>query len=395
MNRYSLPVFFFAVLLACGKARKPTNLYSDEVMIRIADLKDRRSTDSLLLFLTDQNPSRRREAVMAFGSIQDSMAVEHLGKLLSGDQDTLVRSAAAFALGQTPCQGSSRILLQAASKEKNTFILNEILEAYGKTATRWSLAADPSIAPVGIAWSLYRAGLRNIAGPEETKLASLLLDSDQPTEARLAAAHFFSRNAKSIEAYSNLIIQTAVQDPDVEVRMAAASALRKIKTDSASATIRKIMESADDYRVRLNALRSLADRPFGKTKDILLDALDDENANVGISASEVIRDNAEEKYWIELANRVTSIKNARIQANVYQAILEVKEDAGVLEEIKNAYRQSTNPYRQAALLTALQPSPASFEFLHEELLNADTSVVRTSAASALVGINKKKREKPT
>ena len=394
MNRSVLLIFVFVFLFACGKAHKPVNLFSDDVIAHIADLKDRRSTDSLLLFFSDDDPSYRREAVLAFGSVQDSLAVQGIGELLIGDPDTLVRRAAAFALGQTPSNASARILREAASKEKNPAILDEILEAYGKTATQWSPGVDPSVAPCGMAWSLYRAGLRNVAGREENKLAALLLAADQTTETRLAAAHFFSRSARDIEAYADLISQTALLDPDVNVRMAAASALRKIKTDSALITIGKIIESSDDYRVRINALRCLGDRPFGKTKDLLLDALRAKNVNVGITASEVIRDNAEEPYWIELANRVTNIKNARIQANVYQAILRVKENATVLAEIKDNYRQSTNPYQRAALLSALQASPGSFEFIHAELLHADTPVVRTSAALALVAINSHDRFKP-
>lgn len=382
MNRLFL--LLIPLLVSCQK-EKSLNGFSDEIILRIADMKDRRLPDSLYRYFEHDHSPYRREAVLAFGSIQDSMAVEKIRQLLINDPDPSVRKAAAFALGQTVSEKSATALRGAARNENDPDVLNEILEAYGKVSLTWMTLIPTSEAPsAGTAWSLYRAGLRNAVTEKENNLAAALLDQKNTDDTRLAASHFLARGAMNTGPRLQEISQAALSDPNVNVRMAAAYALRKISTDSAITVIAKILESPDDYRVRINALRALQGHPYEKTKDLLLAALGDDNVNVGIAASEVIRDNATERHWIDLANRVSEIKNPRIQANLYQAILSAKDIESITDEVKESYRQSTDPYQRAGLLSVLQ----DFEFIHAELINTDTPVVRSAAASALVAIDR-------
>jgi cyclophilin family peptidyl-prolyl cis-trans isomerase/HEAT repeat protein len=388
MERSLLFCFFLAGLLSCKEATTSVNKFSDPTHIKIADLQDRRALDSLFGFFQHEDSRYRKDAVLAFASIQDSSAVTRIGALLH-DSDTAVRRAAAFALGQTPSAESARLLKDAASKEKETSVLNEILESYGKATRQWT-------APVtltdntqrGEAWSLYRAGLNNaVAQSLNAKAATFLSNQDEKT--RVAAAHFFARSAQN---FNNIlpVIAMATNDVSPDVRMAAAFSLRKITTDSSFIVIEKTLKDKDP-RVRVNAVKALQSFPFEKSKDVLLRMLNDKNINVGIAASEVIRDKGTDQFWVDIANRAGSEKNWRIQANLYQAVVRVKDNKPIIDEIKGLYRESTNPYQQASLITALQETTSTLDFIEQELLKADTPVVRSSAAAALVAINKSRK----
>ncbi len=113
-------IFVFAItalaLACCRHADKPLNKFSDPVRLKIADLKDRRLADSLYPYFYDKNEIYRADAAEAFGSIQDSSAVEKLANLLNTDAVSSVRNAAAFALGQTSKSGLESILLRAVAR---------------------------------------------------------------------------------------------------------------------------------------------------------------------------------------------------------------------------------------------------------------------------------------
>src|SRR4051812_7026787 len=101
MKKAFLFLLIVALMPACKK-KVATNKFADnEKFSAIANLQDRRSTDSLYTYFTDEDAAVRKSAVMAFASIQDSLAIKKLGEVLLADKDSVVRKAAAFALGQT------------------------------------------------------------------------------------------------------------------------------------------------------------------------------------------------------------------------------------------------------------------------------------------------------
>jgi cyclophilin family peptidyl-prolyl cis-trans isomerase/HEAT repeat protein len=395
MNRFLLLLLFAAGLCSCNKSETSINKFADPVMSKIADLQDRRSSDSLYTFFKHENPAYRKEAALAFASIQDSAAVDQLSNLLQADPDTMVRRSAAFSLGQIRSQKSVRLLEAAIANEQDVNVRNEALEAYGKVTRQWKPLTSDADVNEGIAWSLFRSGQNNAVDPQHYSIASSLLAEKENERTRLGAAHFFSRGARNPGKFLSVISNAALNDPSPEVRMAAASALRKIVNDTSLIALENVLKNEKDHRVRVQALAALQAFPFEKSKDHLLGALNDVTVNVGITASEAVKASVTENYWIDLANRVNEIKNWRIQANIYEAILKVTDNKSVIDEIKRNYQNSYNPYQKAALLSALRGSVNSAEFIFQEMTKADTPVVRSSAAGALVALNRSNKFQPS
>lgn len=381
-------VLILSIVSSCKKKERALNKFSDDVLITIADFQDRRAGNSLLKFLNSPEALYRREAALAYGSIQDSSFVPQLSKLLLNDPDSSVRGAAAYTLGQTPCLTSENILFKSSLQEKNQSVLREIVESYGKVATEWNLtlSADDSTISRALAWSYYRMAVRGLSNESLNARATALLNSPD-INTRLAVVHYFARGAKNFARFQNDLIQTAKYDPSDNIRMAAALALQKILSDSSRITAEFLIKTDPDYRVRINAVRALRDFPFSQTKEVLVQALHDSSMNVGITAAETIKGVLTKNDWEEISALARKHEHWRIQANLFEAALAVSNDNELAEEITSVYNGSTNPYQKAALLTALQHSILSYQFVRDQLLINDEPVIKASAASSLVGMN--------
>jgi cyclophilin family peptidyl-prolyl cis-trans isomerase/HEAT repeat protein len=387
---------FFSLLLVlsivrCQRPDQSINKFSDATLIKIADLKDQRLSDSLLLYFNDQNPTYRNEAVQAFGSLQDTTALDKIGKLLVMDQNAGVRKSAAFALGQTPHPSSERILLGALVKEKNNENIYEILQAYGRVTSRWKL--DPktflndSIKTAGLAWSVYRAGLRGKTDSIANGIAKQFLSSSFSVDTRLAAAHYFARSATGFDDAAAGLISSATNDVSPEVRMASTLALGKIPGEASLTALKNIIKTEKDDRVLVNAIRALKNFRYDAVSGYLYDALSNKDIHIGVAASEVIRDAMSEKSWITVSAEINKMSDWRIISNLYEGALREGQHKDLAEEIEERYAKATDPYERAALLGSLKDYPPAMDFVVDELEKADTAVIRSAAANTLVSMN--------
>lgn len=380
-----------AFLCCCQSPEEYINKFSDPVLVKIADLQDRREADSLYPYFTSENALHRRDAVRAFGSLQDSTSVDRLGKVLLSDADPSVREAAAFALGQTHHLSAVRHLLDALEKESSQEVIFEILQAYGKSTREWTLDPsaymDDSTTAAGVAWALYRAGLRGKADPTTNGLAIRLLTSNTSSAIRLGAAHYFARGASDFRTAEKELTAAARSDESPEVRMAAASALGKIHSDSSMAALKSIIKNDKDPRVIANSLRALGSFPYADVKYFLYENLNHRDVNVAIAASEQIIAMVGADDWIEVASLTTQAANWRVMANLYEAALKAGRHPDLAKEIQQNYRTATDPYQKAAFIAALKHHPPARAFVVNELKQTDAAVVRSTAASTLVSMN--------
>jgi len=378
-------------LVCCQTSEQPLNKFSDPHRLKIADFQDRRLADSLYPYLNNPDPVYRRDAVQAFGSLQDVSEIDRIGKLLLMDEDPSVRKAAAFALGQIQDPGCERILLGALVKEKIPDNLFVILQAYGKTTRGWkldpSLFLDDTLKTEGLSWSVYRAGIRGKTDSTANAVATRLLDRSFTERTRLGAAHYFARGAKDFQDAAPALVFAARQDVSASVRMAAALSLGKVSLDTCLSTLKEIIKYENDSRVIVNAIRALGNFPYSQIKHYLYEALNNKDTNVGIAASELILDTVIPDDWIEVSSLTNHASNWRIQANLYQAALKAGKNKDLAREIQGRYKKAQEPFQRAAFLEALKYFPEGYAFVERELRNADTATVRTAAAATLVAMN--------
>jgi cyclophilin family peptidyl-prolyl cis-trans isomerase/HEAT repeat protein len=365
VNR-SLVLLSLIVCLACSEKKK-------ESLPNIADLQDRRNTDSLLIYLSSEDTVLRKKAALAFASVQDTSAIGKLGELKDIE--------AVFALGQ---MYSNRAVDKLKSHINEPGNQREAYEALGKVMRSddldlFSTETKDTSALAGIAWGIYRAGVRGVSDSASVNRAlAILADPTSGRSARLGAAQFFSRAPYRQTAPIATVLNNVSNDADAEIRMAVVNALGKVKEELGIAGLTRAVDDSD-YRVRVNAMRALRAQPWNVSKPLFEKAFKDPNVNVHVAAAEVIINIAPAKDAKTILSWAKAESNWRAQALLYECVAKLKVD--VEQEVMELYKNSTNDYQKAALLSVLK----DVDFIFTEYKNNQAKIIKSTAAGEIAG----------
>ncbi|MBF9222183.1 peptidylprolyl isomerase [Hymenobacter ruricola] len=428
--------FWPLLLLAAACARTPrpstglANKYHDATIRQIGAAQDERNTAALLPFLSNANPTYRREAALAFASVQAPAAVPGLLPLLR-DAAPDVRRAAAYALGQIGDSTAVDSLRVRVLKENDDQVRRYVHEALGRTVTRRNLpelwrveTLNDTARNAALALGLSRAALRGLVSPETIRRTVLLLNSPKlPVRARVQAAVGLSRtrglDADLKRLAETTLVRVAQKDRSYAVRAAAASALGKIANNPAKSaeaaktgevtfydghstaprpatTLARLATKDRDYRVRLSAIRAL---PFGQedyaaSRKALFYVLANDQPAVALTAAEWLLAHAKGESGAALAALADGNKQAspRVRAALLQAAVHHASPAArpsLVETIEKRYPTAPTVYEKGFLLQALGEDPAAFDFVRTEAFAAGQSpVVAGYALTALLAMRR-------
>ena len=428
------------LLAACARTPRPradlNNKYHDATIRQIGTAQDERNFAALLPFLTNPNPTYRREAALALASVQAPVVVPGLLPLLR-DAEPSVRRAAAYALGQI---GDSTIvdsLRMRVLEEKDGQVRRYVHEALGRTVTRRSLpelwrveTLTDTARAAALAWGLSRAALRGLVSPESIRRTVLVLNSPKlPDRGRLAAVVGLSRtrgfDADLARLTETTLLRMAQKDRSYAVRAAAASTLGRIaalvpvpatslpteaavttaaiapaapvtptspigKTAVGPAAVLAHLATKDpDYRVRLSAIRALPFGPgnYGASRTAVFYALRHDRALVALTAAEWLLAHAKGEAGASLATLADGNKQAslRVRAALLRVAVRHASPAArpsLVEAIEKRYPTVPTVYEKGFLLEALGEDPTAFDFVRQEAFGAGQSPVVAGYALA-------------
>jgi len=375
----------------------PINKFADPEIRAIYTWQDERKTDSLLTFLHHQNPVYRTEVALAFASVQDKKAIPDLSILLK-DKEALVRKAAAYALGQMSEQSAEPILLEHIVSEKIPAVKAEMLEALGKCATQKgldfliNLISSDQVITTGQAWGLYRTNAKNLNYTKAVTTAAQMLSAKNTQSARLGAIHFLARTpGLALSDQVAPIISAAQSDPAADVRMAAAQALGKIKSDQVTITLLQLVQQDPDYRVQINALKALNKADFPKIKEVVYRSLIHKNPNMAITAADFVMTNAPAGEAAFILQKAKQVANWRVRATLYGAVLKLHpNNTSVQATIRSLYAQTTNVYEKAALLSALSQDISAYPFVQKVTFSGTSPLLASYGIQALADMRNNK-----
>ncbi|WP_210519821.1 peptidylprolyl isomerase [Hymenobacter terricola] len=402
------------------------NKYHDATIRQIGTAQDERNTAALLPFLSNANPTYRREAALAFASVQAPAAVPGLIPLLR-DGDYSVRRAAAYALGQIGDSTAVDSLRVRVLKENDGQVRRYVHEALGRTVTRHSLPElwrveflNDTARAAALAWGLSRAALRGLSSPESIRRTVAVLNSPRlPVRGRLAAVVGLSRTrgldtdlARLAEA---TLLRVAVKDRSYAVRAATATTLGKIaatakkapvgpaagrkaaakltaKATAPATVLARLATKDPDYRVRLSAIRALPFGPenYATSRAAVFYALSHDRAPVALTAAEWLLAHAKGESGAALAALADGNKQAsvRVRAALLRAAVRHASPAArpsLVETIEKRYPAAPTVYEKGFLLEALSEDPAAFDFVRTEAFAPGQSpVVAGYALAALL-----------
>ncbi|WP_460610118.1 peptidylprolyl isomerase [Hymenobacter terrigena] len=406
---------FWPMLLlaaACTRTPRPSaglaNKYHDATIRQIGTAQDERNTAAILPFLTNSNPTYRREAALALASVQAPAAVPGLIPLLR-DADPGVRRAAAYALGQTGDSTAVDSLRVRVLKESDGLVRRYVHEALGRTVTRHSLpelwrveTLNDTSRTAALAWGLSRAALHGLASPESIRRTVAVLNSPKlPVRGRLAAVVALSRtrglDADLSRLAESTLLRVAQKDRNYAVRAAAATTLGKVAQVVPSpgatpafspiapnarpaAVLARLATKDPDYRVRLSAIRAL---PFDAenypaSRKAVFFALAHDRAPVALTAAEWLLAHAKGESGAALAALADGNKQAsvRVRAALLRAAVRHASPAArpsLVETIEKRYPTAPTVYEKGFLLEALSEDPAAFDFVRTEAFAAGQS----------------------
>jgi cyclophilin family peptidyl-prolyl cis-trans isomerase/HEAT repeat protein len=266
---------------------------------RLLRMEDARLLDTALVarVLDDPESELRARAAVAAGRIRDRTATPHVLRGLA-DPDAGVRRRAAFALGELADSAAAVVsALAERVRQDEAAVAAEAAAALGLLGVESARAAIHDgldrVAPVRhealtAAWRLPRS--------QATTAAVLRWADHEDDETRWRAAYALMRIG-GVDVVPALV--RALGDAHELVRASAARGLRAAVVDSAGArqqAMTALLAAAADPHphVRINAIRVLPGyREPARTTPLLLQRLDDEDANVVIATAQALAESGD------------------------------------------------------------------------------------------------------
>lgn len=402
MRRLNWIVFgMLALLAACtdsstdkaaDKVVIPTNKFDNPIIQKIYDFADHRNADSLLPYLDNADPMIRREAAMAFGSVQGTAAGSKLMVMIE-DENLEVSKAAAWAIGQIGDSSFTEGLLNVMVSKPATDmpVYGEALGKAGMLETlneMMDLQASgglPANSENAVMQAVYRAGLRGVIPNHAQAFAFKTLESSNP-EAQVYAAAFLGRVRKldEISDFEPLNNYFAADHPE-EAKIQLVKAYRRCNAEACTEKLREIAaDPKQNILTRVNA--------FGAAKgthdldEVAMNAAK-ESGQVGVAAVEYLQSsqNISAGELLDLSNEIQAW---RPRALVLRAALKncYKEKSSEMRKAIEARIDSLlvtdNPYEKGYLYAALSESSDRHNEIVEVVLNKER-IVSTLAAESI------------
>lgn len=392
---------------ACNSCQK--TIFQDKNLQQIYTLQNQRDTEALLPYLKNQNPVYRKAAATAFASVQDPAAVQPLAALFADPVDK-IRSAAAYALGQTKDKSAEPILIKKYQIEKSSIVKQDILEAIGKCGTPEGLSflIGLNIPMVegqllaGQAWGLFRFSLRGFISPKGTAKIIELINPDMPEKVRFIASSYLDRaRAIDLNEYAPNLLQTFDTEKNLYTRLNLISGMGKAAKPEILECLKSLLTPGNtvDYRVKINALRALKGFTYQNTRELLFNGLKEVNANISIAAAEFLLANGQSQDAQKYMDIALSLTHPRSRATLLAAALkyspqnnkELRKKISVL--IIDAYQNTMDIYAKAHYLGALGGDYTNYLFVQTETFTNKGNVVGSTGITALVDMCRAAHEK--
>ncbi len=370
---------------------------------RILSFQDRGLTDSLVPFLSNEDPTFRYLSALAFASHQDASVIDTLATLLE-DPVMDVRAAAAFSLGQLRSIGAQDALVRAF-KNKDTISVDSrvnanILEAIGKCgdknmhtaiSTVKSYRKTDTLLLEGQTRALYQFSLRGMHSPESTNLVvDYVTDPEIPESARLYAAHYLARSRDlDIEDSKFRIAQAYINETNPDIKMALVLGLKHTRDPEIETMLVDQLDLELDYRVMVNLIRTLGYFTYINSAQKIMELVDHDNLHIALEACRFFKTNGIKEDVIVYRQLARNQSRLPVKTALYDASMAVtpyyysKTRNGLRWEIQNLYAQTEKLNDKKSLIYALAHDVESYAWLGENTLVSENTVLRTATVEAL------------
>jgi len=357
------------------------------------------SKDSLLTFLSNQNPTIRYIALNAFASMQDTSVVDTIGRLLA-DEDQVVRTAAAYTLGQIRNVAAEPILTKSFVKfdslNKNAVFNATILEALGKCGTSKTLELlssihsyqpSDSILNTGLARGLYRFALRGMSIDAGTNLMlRMLINPAYSYETRLYAANYFSRlNEQSLKTHTDTLISVYHALHNRNLQMPLITGIVKGNAAKATNFLLHNLKTESDHKLKVALISNLQSLPYAEGDTIAFTYIKDGDDLIARLAAQYLFDKGNaidaQKYFDKFSDPNTNsachleLLGASNKFLVYNK-KNIPLKSGINALLKDSLLRIPDVYRKADIIRFLAGDVTNFTFIHDVTDRAPDKIIQ-------------------
>lgn len=405
--RTTLILIFLAIISSCDD--KDAQVYDQMVykenkfknveLRDIYNLQIKRDTKGIIAHLNHSKAVCRETAAMACASIQDTTTIEYLFELLENDKSIKVKTASAFAIGQIGDSAVQNKLIQFFMLEKSELVKATIAEALGKCGNKSGLEFlvqqnnNPNYSVTikqACLRGVSRFSLRGIFTEEALEeCIQIIKNSTDESDIYLASISLTRLRDFDLNKYSDDLMIAFYNTTNIFSKLNIVSAYSKTSNKNSREFLLDLLSSDEDYRIKVNGIRSLSNYQHADVHDAISELLNDSIKNIAIQASEFFIENGSQKkvgFYLEEAIKA---KYWRVRTNLFFAALKhSKNKKKVTDLITKQYKQSKNVYEKAELLKALANDIENYKFILEAIKSSNEKVITTYGVEAITEIVK-------
>ncbi|MGI8670071.1 MAG: HEAT repeat domain-containing protein, partial [Aridibacter sp.] len=285
-----ITLFFFSSIQTLAQVADYKNAPMEQ-LLQIVKAEDELRYDKILEdLMKDKNPSVRKRAALAAGRIGDEKAIPFLATVLEKDSDD-IRQTAAFALGEIESiKGADAILRILSDYEIGHSIRSSAIEAAGKIAAANEKDEKSKMLREMILSNLEFEANKRSAPSEDVILMGITAVLRAKTEgAETTVAKFLT--------YSNW-----------RIRADALNTLARLRAKNVNEKATELISKDENPIVRANAARVLGTANYEAALDLILDkALNDKDLRVRINAIRALSSFKNEKIHEKLLERAENL----------------------------------------------------------------------------------------
>ncbi len=390
----NLVLLILCVILMLGLncyVAQAQNKFTNKQLQQHYDSIDKRSTNFPLLIATSNDAQLSSQITLP-------QELHNLTLLLQILQDSSshveLRKNAIYAIGQIAEPSTAPVLVQQFDKETDIKVKETLLEAIGKTGYITDILEanfnDENLILAQLK-GLYRAVTWKRNSTDKGTEKAVLALNHPNKEVRFWAASYLARNPK--KNYTDSQIDTLLVKINTEkeafVRMNIVSALSSAIQPHQTHVLNQLVEKSlkDPHQlVRINAIRALNRFDTTTTQKAMLKALQDNQANVAITASEFVRSHAQKDDKIDYLYWAEKLQHPQIRANILAVAIKFEKQEEVSAMVKKYFQKAPTVYEKGFLLNALTNNIKNFEFISQKIDVNITTPLNTFAFEATTQI---------
>lgn len=343
----------------------------EQILISLSRIDSKNAGQIAITYINHKSQKIRQIASYVVGQSYDSVFESRLLKQYSSENINEVKIALLEAIAKCSTETGQKFLVNLKIPNSE----QDLLSAQGRSF--YILVSKNFVSQLLIETVFEKIDDNNLPQSVKEHFSSIFL---LKTKINVDLTNYFSTIKREIKNTQNTYYATNL-----------VFALKNISTSENLAFLQQIINSKYDYRIKIAAIDVLNTYSYSSVKNIITEAIGDENEKVSEKAAEFmlkygINSNAEE--YLQLSKKVISWQ---ARTKLLAAALKYSSNKTlIINLIKQSYNAVDNIYEKAALLEALEWAPEEYKFIKEQTFSSDENVIIEAGISTLFKIRTNK-----